>query len=103
MRHLGMSCYNEHDNHLLPMWMSQLTQLDSLREGAAVTQRQSEFVVILLRLKQLSSLDLSHTDFAGVDFPDEVVHFSEFTGLTNLGMCWVQSSSRAHQQLTNMK
>ena len=103
LRLLDIACYSDHHARSLPTWVSQLTQLDSLRVVAQVAQGWSEFPVCLLHLRQLSSLDLSRSDFFGVNLPDEILHFSEFTALTNLGMCEVGSSSRAHQQLTSLK
>ena len=103
LRNLDIRCYSDHHGWSLPTWFSCLTQLDSLRVAAPVAHGLSEFPVCLLQLRQLSSLDLSRSDFFGVDLPHEIIRFSEFTALTNLGMCGVQSSSRAHQQLTSLK
>lgn len=101
LRHLDITCYDR----TLPTWMSQLTQLDTLRvdAAAAADRRCSEFPVCLLQLKQLSSLDLYHILLVGNDLLEEIAHFSNFVALTDLCMCQVQPNSGAHQQLTSLE
>lgn len=103
LRNLDITCYSDRHGRSLPTCFSQLTQLDILRVAARVARGLSEFPVCLLQLTQLSSLDLSGSDYFGVDLPHEIVCFSEIAALTNLGMCGVRLSSTAHQQLTSLK
>lgn len=86
LRHLDITCYFMDDDidPFLPSWCTQLTQLESLRLHAI--HGLLEFPVCLLQLRQLSSLDLLENAMFCIEFPSEMVQFSEFTALTNLDM-----------------
>ena len=107
LRHLDISCYiGSRAPVALPSWFSRLTQLNSLH----VYPGLSVFPVCLLRLRQLSSLDLglSCKRCDCIELPVEIVHFSQFPALTNLSMRSSKSvyshgfSTRALQQLSSL-
>ena len=93
LRHLDVLCYGKCYGRSLLFWMLQLAQLDTLRVFAPDVDKSFEFPLCLLQLKQLSSLRLPHTEYSYTELPVEIVHFSEFTALTNLDMGTIQSSS----------
>ena len=100
LRHHDAVCYGKRYGQSLPFWLSQLTQLDTLRVFDPDADESFEFPVCLLQLMQLSSLRLPQNSYD--ELPVDIVQFSEFTALTVLDMGHVQSSSRAHQQLSSL-
>ena len=79
LRHLDISLSGD---RYVPNWFSQLTQLETLTLKAA--HGMTTFPMCVLRLTQLSSLDLKFNGMERIKLPDEIVQFSEFTALTRL-------------------